>query len=343
LAEIEFDRRFNSCNIPSLADFQNSYFKITEIPKASRTFFELPLSVNQSTLNDNWISPFVNKSFDFFKKKMRILKTMFKKILVTGGSGVIGTHVVRLLSHLGYDVFNIDRERSPYLNSSNQIVEDIIDVNPRHQLFKNARCVIHLAGLASIDECQRNPKSSFKDNSFATIKMLEICKMNVINKIIFSSSAAVYKEKEGATKETDFIQPHNIYGIDKAYCEQYIQTYAESFNINFTICRLFNVINDKKGVVASFLNAKNTDQPATIFGDGTQTRDFIRVEDVAAIIEKLLPIDENMILNVGTGIATSINEVAQQIGCKTFHVDKKEKEIKHSCADISNLKKVLNL
>lgn len=270
------------------------------------------------------------------------------RILITGGSGFIGKHLTLSLLKENHDVYVIDKVSTNLLPPNKQKTIDIIDVNESDSFFSGFDICIHLAALVSVEKSINDPITSFGDNTFCTVKMLEICKIHNIKKIIFSSSAAVYGNKEGAVSETDETNPITPYGLDKLVSEKYVKMHGELWNIDYLILRFFNVFGNGQnpeyaGVITAFNIAKQKNEPLVIYGDGEQTRDFIKVEDVCAHILNLINKDvKNEIFNIGTGNGISINEVAKHFNSHIVYKEAR-KEVKHLRANAEKLKSIFQI
>lgn len=268
------------------------------------------------------------------------------KILITGGAGFIGKHLTNYLLQNGHDIYCIDKINNNILAPDKQKIIDIIDVDINDSFFDEMDMCIHLAALVSVNKSIEKPIDSFGNNAFLTVKMLEICRRHNIKKFIFSSSAAVYAEKDTPISEDDPPNPITPYALDKYVAEKYIQLYSKLWNINYLILRFFNVFGNGQnpeyaGVITAFNMAKQKNEPLVIYGDGEQTRDFIKVEDVCNYILSLINKNINdEIFNIGTGNNISINELAKQFNSPIIHKEAR-KEVRHSKADIQKLKKYL--
>lgn len=264
------------------------------------------------------------------------------RIIVTGGSGFIGKHLINRLINDNHDVYNLDKIINPLLDINKQKITDIYDINVNDNFFDNIDCIIHLAAMVSVPRSFEDPVKSFGDNVFLTIKLLSAAHLHGIKKFVFASSAAVYGDKEGSVSEIDETIPNSPYGLDKLTCEKYIQMYCQQWNIDHLILRLFNVYGQGQnpeyaGVITAFNNAIKNNQPLTIYGDGEQTRDFISVNDVCNYISKFISAEiKNEIFNIGTGNSISINSLAKQFSKNIIYKDAR-KEVRNSCANIQKL------
>ena len=270
------------------------------------------------------------------------------KILITGGSGFIGTHLINKLLSDGHDIYNLDKVNSRALPSDKQKIIDILDIDVNDNFFAGIDTIIHLAAMVSVPKSFDDPINSFGNNTFCTIKLLSAAHLHKIKKFIFSSSAAVYGSKEGTVCENDATEPNSPYGLDKLVSEKYIQMYCQQWGIDYLILRFFNVYGDGQntqyaGVITAFNLAFQNKQPLIIYGDGEQTRDFVSVNDVCNYISKLIITTiKNDIFNIGTGKSISINNLAKRFGDNIIHKEAK-KEVRHSCADVKKLFSILNV
>lgn len=268
------------------------------------------------------------------------------KILITGGAGFIGKHLTNCLLQNGHDIYCIDKIENNLLTPDKQKIIDIIDVDVNDSFFDKIDICIHLAALVSVNKSIEKPIDSFGNNAFLTVKMLEICRRHNIKKFIFSSSAAVYAEKDTAISEDDPLNPITPYALDKYVAEKYIQLYSKLWNINYLILRFFNVFGNGQnpeyaGVITAFNMAKQKNEPLVIYGDGEQTRDFIKVEDVCNHILSLINKNINdEIFNIGTGNNISINELAKQFNSPIIYKEAR-KEVRYSTANIEKLQKII--
>lgn len=216
-----------------------------------------------------------------------------KKILVTGGAGFIGKHLCETLEKKGHKVSSIDI-KSP----SNPI--DIREIT----VLTDFDYVFHLAALSNITECMANPKKCLDVNVTGTGTLLHSLFMSKFSGVfIFASSSAVY-------------DCMNVYAASKRAGEALCMAYNNSFGIQTKIARFFNVYgvnqNPNYGaVINNFVLAKLNRKKAKIYGSGEQTRDFIHVDDVVSSLISLMEKGGSTPYDIGSGTATSINELAQ--------------------------------
>lgn len=268
------------------------------------------------------------------------------KILITGGSGFIGKHLIKKLLSYGHDVYNLDKNINPSLQINKQKIIDIHDININDDFFNGIECIIHLAAMVSVPRSFEDPINSFDNNVFLTMKLLSAANVHNIKKFIFASSAAVYGDKEGPVCENDETNPNSPYGLDKLTCEKYIQMLCNIWDVEYLILRFFNVYGEGQnpeyaGVINAFSNAVKNKQPLIIYGDGEQSRDFINVSVLCDIICKMIYKKvSNEIINIGTGKSICINEIAKQFGNNIIYKEAR-KEVRHSCADTLKLNKFI--
>ena len=249
-----------------------------------------------------------------------------RKVMVTGGAGFIGSHIVDELINKNYQVAVIDNlitgNRS---NLPDNITFYHIDIKEKEHLetvFSKERpdIVIHLAAQTSVGDSVNRPSYDGHNNILATINILDCCKNYKVKKLIFASSAAVYGHTEHLPiKETNPLKPLSFYGLSKLTAEEYIQLYSKIFDLPYTILRFSNVYGERQnshgeaGVISIFINQALKQEPVTIFGDGLQTRDFIYVKDVAAANIAAIENGLNDTFNISSNTRTSVNEVLKVI------------------------------
>ena len=273
---------------------------------------------------------------------------MEMKILVTGGLGFIGSNLIKLLitktkikqiiivdnqsksdlkyldTICKYKYFNSPKE---YRFSTSKVV--VVKANTKDNIFaklvtKNIDAVIHLAAESGVDLNILNPRKAFEINIQGTYNFLDACRINNVKNFIFASSGSVFGDAEPPMKENTSKRPISTYGSSKLAIESFCETYAKIFNIKTTVLRFSNAYGPfskhKKSVVANFSKNIMSGKSLIINGDGSNTRDYIHVDDIATAIYKSFNQKnyyENF--NVSTGKETSINQLIKMM----FNIFKK--------------------
>ncbi len=252
-------------------------------------------------------------------------------ILVTGGAGFIGSHIVDKLIENNYDVIILDNLTTGNKNNINPKAEfvnaDIRDKDLDEKInFKDVEVVIHQAAQINVRYSVENPVNDANINILGIINILEFMEKYDINKIIFASSVGIYGESNYLpVDENHPINPLSPYGLSKYVGEEYIKLYNRLYGIEYAILRYSNVYGERQdprgeaGVISIFIDKMLKNQNPVIFGDGNQTRDFVYVGDVARA--NLMALNwKNEIVNIGTGKETSVNElfniIKNEIGFK---------------------------
>ncbi len=283
-----------------------------------------------------------------------------KNILITGGLGFIGSHISnKLLDNNNITIIdNLSTGKIDYLNQPQHenltlIQKDLnsLDLNLH---LKDIDYVFHLAAMVSVPLSVEQPLTCHMENVTTTVNLLNACVKNDIKKIIFSSSSAVYGENTNMPlKENELPAPTSPYATSKACCELYLKSFYESYGLNYTALRYFNVFGPKQdknspyaAVIPNFINAILNNEQPIIYGDGQQTRDFVYVEDVANANILSCKSNFNGIINVASGKKITINELYEIIKkimnseIKVKYLPKRKGDLKDSHADTSNLNKI---
>ena len=246
-------------------------------------------------------------------------------VLVTGGAGFIGSHIVDKLVDKEYDVIVVDNLSTGKLGNVNPNATFYcmnISCNSLNRIFseENPQYVIHLAAQVSVPNSFKKPITDCTSNIVGTVNLLECCRKYGIEKIVYSSSAAVYGEPQYLPlDEKHQISPQSNYGISKYTAESYIKLYQHLYGLNYTVLRYANVYGPRQeavaegGVIAVFTERILSNRPPIIFGTGNQTRDFVFVDDVVEANILALTRADNKTLNISTNTSTSINELAEKI------------------------------
>ena len=244
------------------------------------------------------------------------------KVLVTGGAGFIGSHVVDKLLEKGHEVTILDNLSSGKKENVNPkaklIVGDItkdLDTTLGNQEFD---FIFHLAAQVSVKESIKHPMKDAEINILGTLNVLEYSLKNNVKKIIFSSSAAVYSnEAKLPVNEESELNPISPYGIAKLTIERYLETTKSTSDLDFVCLRYSNVYGRRQnpegeaGVISIFINSILRNQKIGINGSGNQTRDFVFVEDIAE--SNIAAMNLSGIYNVSNNSETSIISLVEKI------------------------------
>ncbi|HCD08834.1 MAG TPA: UDP-glucose 4-epimerase [Thermoanaerobacter sp.] len=273
------------------------------------------------------------------------------KVLVTGGAGFIGSHVVDLLIENGYEVIIVDNfstGKEEFINKKAIFYKkDITDEN-LCEIFKKEKpdYVIHQAAQIEVQKSIDNPVFDAKVNILGTVYLLECCRKSGVKKVIYASSAAVYGNPEYLPiDEKHKVNPISYYGISKHTPEHYFEVYRQLYGLKYTILRYANVYGIRQdpkgegGVISIFIDKMLKGERPIIFGDGNQTRDFVYVKDVAKANLLALERGDNEVVNISTNKPTSINELVEimnkimNTSLKPIYAEPRKGDIIHSYLD----------
>jgi UDP-glucose 4-epimerase len=281
------------------------------------------------------------------------------QVLVTGGAGFIGSHLVDRLVAEGFDVLvldnlwtgNLDNIRGPLEGKRVRFVNgDIRDYQIVRDVMGGIGAVFHLAGITSVLGSIQNPAATHEVNATGTLNILRAGIEAKVTKVIFASSCAVYGDPLRLPIGEDHpTNPMSPYAASKLAAESYVRAFASTFGLKSVCLRFFNVYGprqsqgDSSGVIPKFAKMLAENMPPVIFGDGEQQRDFVFVGDVVEALIKALNADEGVdeTYNIGGGKAFSVNEIFNILrhrlgkdGIQADHVPAKPGEIRSSVADI---------
>lgn len=283
-----------------------------------------------------------------------------KNVLVTGGLGFIGSHIVdNLISDNNITI--IDNLTTGTLKNLNkpehdnlEIVEEDIRYANLDDLTSGKDYVFHLAAMTSVPLSVEKPVECSEINLDSTVKLLKSAVDNDVKKFIFSSSSSVYgQNKNMPLKETEPPMPTSPYASSKASCELYLRSFYDSYGLDYTSLRYFNIFGPRQdknsqyaAVIPNFINAILKDEQPVIYGDGEQTRDFVYVEDIVNANIAAAKSDYNGIVNVASGEKLTINQLYEIIKnnlnseIEPKYLPPRTGDIKHSLADITNMEKI---
>ncbi|MGV3466584.1 MAG: NAD-dependent epimerase/dehydratase family protein [Heyndrickxia sp.] len=248
------------------------------------------------------------------------------RVVVTGGCGFIGSHIVDKLIDEQHEVMIVDNLVTGNLQNIAHLNVNVVDCDIRDPIFIKAiedfqpDAIIHQAAQVSVQKSVQDMQYDAEINIQGSLRVIDVAKSTGVKKVIFASSAAVYgKPQSLPIDENHPIQPLSPYGLSKYTVEQYLRLAKSLHSVNYTILRYANVYGPRQdaqgegGVVAIFSENLSNNSPSIIYGDGEQTRDFIYVEDVARANVKALTNGDGEILNISTGKSISIMELFQEM------------------------------
>lgn len=279
--------------------------------------------------------------------------------LVTGGCGFIGSHIVDRLLSEGHDVRVIDnystgrRENLKHHRGNERL--DIYDRDIRNKkdiqdIFNNVDYVFHMAALADIVPSIQNPWGYYSSNVLGTYNVVECAKDANIKKLVYAASSSCYGiPDEFPTNEDAAIRPQYPYALTKRLGEETVLHWGQVYGIPAITLRLFNVYGTRSrtsgtygAVFGVFLAQKLANKPFTVVGDGTQTRDFTYVTDVAdAFYTAAMSDVKNTTFNVGSGGTYSVNRLCELLGGEIVHIPKRPGEPDCTYADTSKIHNIL--
>ncbi|MEP7292832.1 MAG: SDR family NAD(P)-dependent oxidoreductase, partial [Chloroflexota bacterium] len=298
---------------------------------------------------------------------------MSRRILVTGGAGFIGSHVVRLLIQRGFRVVVIDNEstgrRANLPPEAEFVAGDVRNPADLAPIFARGDtpgvdAVLHIAGQASIRLSFSDPTADLNVNTLGTINVIQQCIEHRVPRLLFASSMTIYGSPAVVpTPEDTFPDPVSYYAITKYAAERYVHVTAQrrdlDFDFNVTSFRMFNVYgagqsltNAYQGVFAIFIGNVLRGEPIRIHSDGEQSRDFVHVDDVARAWVDTIdnPASYGQVINIGTGTPTSVNQLCEIVLRSFGHTRDsypveyhaaQPGDVRQSAADISRAKALL--
>ena len=249
-------------------------------------------------------------------------------VLVTGGAGFIGSHTVEQLLDAGWNVRVLDnfssgtRKNLPTHDCLEIIEGDIRNFDTVRLAVEGVSHIIHLAAQVFVQTSMENPPKSCSINVLGFVNVIQAARSCGVQRMVYASSAAVYgPPKHLPIEETHDCQPLSPYGLEKSINDQYAKLFEQEFSQSLLGLRYFNVYGPRQdprspyaGVISKFISQLQQQQPVTVFGDGTQTRDFIFVHDVARANIAALHSTLTGVCNVATGKSSSLLEIITSLG-----------------------------
>jgi UDP-glucose 4-epimerase len=244
------------------------------------------------------------------------------KVLVTGGSGFIGSHVVDHLLSAGHEARNFDLLESPYLNGHpfENAIGDLRDEDAVNAAVEGCDIVVHLAAMADVDQVAKDPTRTEQVNVRGTHVLLEAARRAEVSRFVYASTIWVYGDATGPEQideDTPLPLPKHFYTATKIAGEMYVRSYGELYGLEHTILRFgipYGPRARPTAVVPAFVAKALAGQPLTIAGDGTQSRRFVYVEDLAAgVVASLQPQAAGRIYNLVSSENVSVRSIARTV------------------------------
>ena len=282
------------------------------------------------------------------------------KTLITGGAGFIGSHLADLLIASGHEVVVIDNLSNGRKSNIEHLLKkknfifhklDITNMDDIEPIFVNVDWVFHLAGMADIVPSIESPKEYYDCNVTGTFNIVEASRKAGVKKIVYAASSSSYGIPDNyPTAETADIRPQYPYALTKYMGEELVMHWSQTYNIPSIALRLFNVYGPRSrttgaygAVFGVFLSQKIHNKPYTVVGDGTQTRDFTYVTDVAAaFLRAAEETTTSVALNVGSDNHYSVNRLVELLEGEVTYVPKRPGEPDCTYADTTRIHEVLN-
>lgn len=290
----------------------------------------------------------------------------YRRILVTGGAGFIGSHLVDELVKDCYKVSVLDNLSTGSVENIKQHLDnvklhflrgDVRDKRAVNEATKDVDAVFHLAAITSVPYSIKSPNITHEVNVTGTTNLLEASLRDNVDRFIYVSTCAVYGEAEYLPiDERHPTNPMSPYAESKLAAEQCCREFHELYGLKTTVLRIFNTYglrqrNDNYGgVIARFIERLRGGKPPVIYGNGEQTRDFVNVEDVVEAMRRVLS-GGNAVgrtFNIATGVPTTINQLAQLLmqivgaeGVRPRYLGARQGDLRHSYADVSEVREAL--
>lgn len=287
------------------------------------------------------------------------------RFLVTGGAGFIGSNIVEELLKRGYEVRVLDnfatgkRENLKAFEKNIELIEgDIRSFHIVQKAVKGIDIILHQAALPSVPRSINDPITSNEVNVVGTLNVLEAAREHNVKRIVYASSSSVYGDNPELPKHEGMTpNPLSPYAVSKLAGEKYCQVFSKLYGIETVILRYFNVFGPKQdpnsqysAVIPKFIKLMINNQSPTIYGDGTQSRDFTYVANVveANILAATKPVDTPIVLNCATHGQVTLNSLIDELNkllnknIKPIYTDPRPGDILHSFADIKMINQKIN-
>lgn len=289
------------------------------------------------------------------------------KVLVTGGAGFIGSHLVNRLLGEGFEVTILDDFSTGQMQNISQhrdlakfhlVRGDVRDISLVKKIVQNVDAVFHEAALVDVPLSIKNPLLFNDVNLIGTLNLLKACLDSTVKRFIFASSAAVYGDSKPAKKrENTVCKPISPYAVSKLAGENYVRIFNELYGLETVSLRYFNVYGPRQfagssynAVINAFISRVLNGQPPIIYGDGKQTRDFVHVDDVVSAnmlaLKNKNAVGEVFVIASGTaisvdGLAKRLQKITNIERLKPVFAEPRAGDIRHCSADISKAERLL--
>jgi UDP-glucose 4-epimerase len=296
---------------------------------------------------------------------MMFMKLPFKSALVTGGAGFIGSHLVGALISAGCRVAVLDNLSSGnYANLKHLsgkfsfFQDDIRDQKALTAAAQDCEVIFHLAAVVSVPQTIENPIESAEINELGSLSVFEAARKKRMQRVVFSSSCAVYGDDPRLPKRENMEpNPQSPYAVQKLAAEYYARMFYDLHGLETTVLRYFNVYGPRQdpsspysGVISIFMTKALLNEPAVIYGDGNQSRDFIYVQDVvrANLLAATTGDIGGQVINIGSGQSVRINDLWHAVcassgrNLKPEYASKRPGDIVASLADIGRAEEILD-
>jgi len=291
-----------------------------------------------------------------------------KNVLVTGGAGFIGSHLVdallkmknKVIAYDNFDDFYSGKNRNIAHNFGKEgfhlIRGDILDFESLSSTIKNVDVVFHEAGQAGIRYCATRPVKAHRVNTEGTLNVLLACKKNGVKKVVAASSSSIFGIPKYMPIDEDHpTNPGSFYGATKLAGEKYCTAFHEMYGLDVTCLRYFSVYGPRgrpDQVIYAFTDKVFKGERLVIYGDGSQTRDFTYISDVVDLTIRALEVDESsgQVFNIGYGKEISIRDVASKVtsflgkeGVEAAYSESIRGEFPRTLADPGKSERILGL
>ncbi|MDO8676513.1 MAG: SDR family NAD(P)-dependent oxidoreductase [Candidatus Azambacteria bacterium] len=298
------------------------------------------------------------------EESVKEIKKKYKKAIVTGGAGFIGSHICEELASRGCQVLSIDNysagkkinlEHLKKYKNFQEVNCDVTDLKKLKKYFKGVDLIFHNAASKK-NICLKDPRRDLEVNAIGTFNMLDLVRKFKVKKFVHASTGSVYGERvESPQTENHPLNPVSYYGVSKLAGEKYVWLFYKLFGLDTTILRYFHVygprqeFNEFGGVAAIFVRNLLEGKTPVIFGSGKQERSFTYVKDVVAanFLAAIKPQSKGEVYNCASGINITINELCQAVlkyfgkkNVKPIYEDWLVGDIKSFQIDNSKIKKL---